>query len=504
MLFNSFEFILEFLPVMLIGWYALGHYKQYRAADIFLIIMSVIFYYGFGISFVLVLAASCIGNFLISYMISRNQNKNINTKNRIIKVIGILFNLGLLFYFKYLDFFIENVSLVTGLDISVLNIVMPIGISFYTFQQIAFICDRINGEISHVNIIDYLMSVLFFPKIIQGPITYCDELIEQFSDRDRRKFDVDDFTKGVVLFTIGLSKKVLLADNLSKVVDYGFTYTYYMDTLTVIVVMLSYAFQIYFDFSGYCDMAMGIAKMMRINLPVNFNSPYKAATVKELWQRWHITLSRFFVKYVYIPLGGSRKGKARTIVNVLIIFILSGLWHGAGWTYIAWGLIHGILVAFDNIGIVGIKGESQKFLLRKKALIYIPRWLGQIFTNFFFIVGLVFFRSQDMAYAFGMFRRFFFWTWPGFFYRTASQLDIAENYILLQAANLIGIDENIIYVATLLVLLIVSAFVITRKNSMEIVKENKYGKLQIVGLSILFVWSFISMSQVSTFIYFAF
>ncbi|MCR5101769.1 MAG: MBOAT family protein [Butyrivibrio sp.] len=511
MLFNSFEFILLFMPIMLIGWYGLNKIKKYKIADIFLIIMSLIFYMGFGLQFTVVLIVSVIINYIISLIIKNSIEKEkdiqkLSKRKMTIKIIGILFNLGILFYFKYLDFFIENVNNVTGLGIELLGIVMPIGISFYSFQQIAFICDRANGEQPHYNMISYFMSVFYFPKIIQGPITYCQELIEQFDDKAKRTFNSENFNKGMILFVIGLSKKVLLADNLSKVADYGFKYTYYMDTVTVIVLMLSYAFQLYFDFSGYCDMAEGVSQMLGIKIPGNFNSPYKAASIKELWQRWHITLSRFFIRYVYIPLGGSRKGKTRTLINVLIIFILSGLWHGAGWTYMAWGLMQGILVCIDNIGIFGIKGQEQKFLFRKKALVQIPRWLGQIGTNFWFIVSLIFFRSQDMAYAAGMFKRFFFWTWPGFFYRTAGQLDIPENYLIKQAASILGIQnaDNIIFTVTLLIFLIISIFVITRKNAREIANEVSLSKLQIAGLSILFVWSFISMSQVSTFIYFAY
>ena len=313
-------------------------------------------------------------------------------------------------------------------------------------------------------------------------------------------------------FIIGLGKKVILADTLAKSVDYGFHYTYYMDTLTVIAVMLAYAFQIYLDFSGYCDMANGVSMMLGFKLPVNFNSPYKASSAKELWQRWHMTLSRFFIKYVYIPLGGSRKGKLRTVINVLIVFVLSGLWHGAGWTYICWGLMQGLLVVWDDLGIVGVKpskseensAKPRRYLLREKPLFMVPRAVGNALTFFMFVVSLVFFRSQDMTYAIQMFKQFFVWTYPGFLYRTASQLVIAENYIPRQLFSQLGIagGETIVYMATLIILLIVSAFIMTRKNTQEMVEETKFSFKTVLGLTIVFVWSFISLSNVSTFIYF--
>ena len=303
-----------------------------------------------------------------------------------------------------------------------------------------------------------------------------------------------------------LSKKVLLADNLSLVVNYGFEQTFYLDTLTVIAVMLAYTFQIYFDFSGYCDMASGIAFMMNIELPINFNSPYKAATVKELWQRWHMTLSRFFVKYVYIPLGGSRKGKARTVLNVLIVFVLSGLWHGAGWTYICWGLMQGLLVVWDDIGIVAVEGSNKgKYLFRDKPLIKVPKIIGQVFTFTFFVISLFFFGASDMTYAIGMFKRLFYFTYPGFLTRTASQLDLAENYVLSQIISMVAPSfENALYIATLIILLTICFFVNTRKNAYEIATSAKVTIKFTFGLAVLFIWSFISLSQVSTFIYFQF
>ncbi len=502
--FNSFTFILIFLPVLLIVWNLLNRAGRYAVADVFLAGMSLYYYYTFGVSFLIIFAVSIAVNYGLSFLIEKRNETAVA-----VKVIGVLFNLLLLFYFKYLGFFGDIISAIGGMQFSFRDILMPIGISFFTFGQISFIVDRSNGEAPHYSFLEYLLYTVYFPKLIQGPIAFHKEMIDQFRDRTLRRFDSGTFARGLMSFIIGLGKKVILADTLALSVNYGFHYTYYLDTLTVAAVMLAYTFQIYLDFSGYCDMANGISMLLGFRLPDNFNSPYKAATAKELWQRWHMTLSRFFIKYVYIPLGGSRKGKVRTMLNVLIVFVLSGLWHGAGWTYMAWGLMQGLLVVWDDIGIIGVKElqDSRKksgYLFREKPLILIPRALSNALTFLCFVISLVFFRSQDMTYAFMMFKRFFVWTFPGFFYRTASQLEIAENYIFRQLFSKLGIPngDNIVYVATLVILLAVSGFIMTRKNTRELVEETTFKTGTVVGLAIVFVWSFISLSNVSTFIYF--
>ncbi len=505
--FNSFNFILLFLPILLVVWHLLNRTKKYILADFFLTGMSLYYYYTFGISFLGILLVSIAVNYGLSLVLDRAPSSA-----KAIKVIGVLFNLSLLFYFKYLGFFMDNVNAITGTDSFTREILMPIGISFFTFGQISFIVDRANGEAKGYSFLEYVLYTAYFPKLIQGPIAFHKEMIDQFREKSLRRFDTERFAKGLMSFIIGLGKKVILADTLAKSVNYGFQYTYYMDTLTVIAVMLAYTFQIYLDFSGYCDMASGVSLMLGYELPVNFNSPYKAASSKELWQRWHMTLSRFFIKYVYIPLGGSRKGKIRTIINVLIVFVLSGLWHGAGWTYICWGLMQGLLVVWDDLGIVGVKPSKEdensskkpRYLLRQKPLVMIPRAFSNALTFLMFVISLIFFRSQDMAYAFTMFKRAAFWTYPGFLYRTASQLEIGENYILRQLFLRGGLPggENMAYLITLIVLLIVSGFIMTRKNTREIIETTKFSTKTALFLAIVFVWSFISLSNVSTFIYF--
>ncbi len=503
--FNSFTFILLFLPGLLIGWYLLNRFEKYAVADIFLCLMSLYFYYSFGASFLVILLVSLAGNYLLSFLMDKLPAK------KPLMAVGVIFNLALLFYFKYLGFFVENINAITGGSLTARQILMPIGISFFTFGQISFIVDRAMGRAPHYGLIKYVMYTVYFPKLIQGPIAFHEEMISQFEDKSLRSFNPDNFARGLMSFIIGLGKKVILADTLSKVVVYGFHYTYYMDTITGILVMLAYTFQIYLDFSGYCDMASGVSLMLNYKLPVNFNSPYKAATPKELWQRWHMTLSRFFIKYVYIPLGGSRKGKLRTMINVLIVFVLSGLWHGAGWTYICWGLMQGLLVVWDNLGIVGVKDKEGnrkgKFLFRSEPLIWIPHALGNALTFIMFVISLIFFGSQNMTYAIQMFKQLFFFTYPGFLYKTAENLKIPENYLPRQLFTQLNMGDNLqtlIYVTTFIILLLVSGFVMTRKNTQEIIEETKFDTRTVAGLAIIFIWSFISLSNVSTFIYFQF
>jgi D-alanyl-lipoteichoic acid acyltransferase DltB (MBOAT superfamily) len=245
-------------------------------------------------------------------------------------------------------------------------------------------------------------------------------------------------------------------------------------------------------------MAVGLGKMFNIELPVNFNSPYKACSVKELWQRWHMTLSRFFIQYVYIPLGGSRKGKARTMLNIFVVFFLSGLWHGANWTYVAWGCMQGLLVIWDNLGIVGVKGHG-------KARLHIPGWLGWALTFGFFNLSLIFFGSSSMTDAVQMFRNIFAFRSTGYLYKLSATLDIPEFYLMKQAVNLVKPSLlSTAYLAVFLLLLLLSAFIISRKNTLELAREYPYNGKRCLVTVILFVWCIISFSQVSTFIYFNF
>lgn len=498
MLFNSYIFIFIFLPVVLLGWYGLNKFRKYEGAKLFLAGMSLWFYGYFNTYYLLIIVLSILVNYFISFLMTFSRTK---LTNRIGLIGGVGMNLGILFYFKYYDFFIENINYIFRSDFNLKHILLPLGISFFTFQQLSFIIDRCTGKAEHYSFTNYITFVTFFPQLIAGPIVLYKEMIPQFEDLSKRTFNIDNFAKGISLFVLGLGKKVLLADVLALATNFGFEQTYFLDSPSTLLVILAYTFQIYFDFSGYSDMAMGLGYMFNIELPVNFYSPYKACSVKELWQRWHMTLSRFFITYVYIPLGGSKKGKTRTMLNTMIIFALSGLWHGANWTYVAWGVMQGLLVVWDNLGIVGIKGSKEKV----PARFHIPRPLGWFFTFSFFNLSLFFFRSESMTYAFQMFKNLFSFKNTGYVYKLAAQMDIPEFYIFKQAINMFAPQVlNIAYVVLFLLILAISAFILTRKNSLEIVNGTTYSSGFCWYITIIFIWSLISFSQVSTFIYFNF
>ena len=369
MLFNSYIFIFLFLPLALGIWYLLNGLEKYKAAQVFLVGMSLWFYAYFNISYLVIILCSCALNYIISWLV---EKKNTVLVRRTMLIVGCLLNLGVLGYFKYYDFFVENLNELLQTDFNLKNILLPLGISFFTFQQLSFVIDRCKGTAEHYELVDYLCFVTFFPQLIAGPIVLHTELVPQFQDKTRRSFDCNSFAYGVAWFVLGLAKKVLLADHLAPAVTYGFSHITGLDTLSAWLIALTYTLELYFDFSGYCDMAIGVGKMFRIELPDNFNAPFQSASVKEFWRRWHMTLGRFFTTYVYIPLGGSRKVKLRTVLNTMIVFTLSGLWHGANWTFVFWGVIHGVAVAINSLwaGCIQKVFDGDGKLLRGLRMLY--------------------------------------------------------------------------------------------------------------------------------------
>lgn len=339
MLFNSYIFVLLFLPVCIIGYFTLNHFRKYLLGQAFLVGMSLWFYGYFNLSYLWIMLFSILLNFSAYRLLNRTVSP---LSRKLILFLAIALNLGILFYFKYFDFFLENINAIFQAGFSLQHILLPLGISFFTFQQLSFVIDAYRGEVSDYSFLYYVSFVTYFPQLIAGPIVTHDELIPQFLDLGKKRFNWDHFAQGTYLFVMGLSKKVLLADVFGNAANWGFSNIGALDSTNALLTVLAYTIQIYFDFSGYCDMAVGIGRMMNLELPVNFNSPYKSLTILEFWERWHITLTRFFTKYIYIPLGGSRKGAWRTYRNVMIVFLISGLWHGASYTFILWGALHGL------------------------------------------------------------------------------------------------------------------------------------------------------------------
>ncbi len=482
MLFNSYIFIFLFLPVALIGYYVLNRCGKYKPAQVFLIGMSSWFYAYFNISYLALLGVSVGVNYFFHCRICADRRKSYI-------VTGVAFNLLLLCYFKYFDFFTENINTVFGTSFVLKNIILPLGISFFTFQQISFLADTYRGEAGKCGFIEYTLFVVFFPQLIAGPIVTHGEMMAQFRDPVRKKPDTDLFAKGVMLFTLGLAKKVILADTLGQAVDWGYGAIAVLDSTNAIIISVLYTFQLYFDFSGYCDMAKGIGCMLHIELPVNFNSPYQSAGIIEFWKRWHITLGRFFTKYVYIPLGGSRQGKAKTCRNSFIVFFLSGLWHGASWTFVLWGVMHGVGYIIDYLG---------KPFWKK-----VPRWLMVFLTFCFVDLAFVSFRSPDLGTMCEMYRQIF----SGGFGLPMAEIAVffkgsAWDY-LFQVIPVSSVFLSV-YLPFVLFMGLSLYLVFFGKNAVERVERGRFGTGSAMAIAVLFLYCVISLAGVSSFLYFNF
>jgi len=342
MLFNSYEFILLFLPLAVVGYY--GFLRMGRLpAQAFLLAASVIFYAFAGWGFLAYLAGSVVVSYALSVVVARSSDRH----RKKWLALAVALNVGALAVAKYCDFFVANVNAIFQTDWRLLHLVAPLGISFFTFSQIAYVVGVARGEVVRRSFLDYALYVLYFPKLLMGPITEPQAFAEQL-DAVRRP-DWTGLCIGLQRFFFGLFKKVVFADAFARTAAYGFGATDPLSSLDVVVTALAYTFEIYFDFSGYTDMAIGVSRMFGIGLPENFDSPYRALSVRDFWKRWHLTLTGFLTKYVYIPLGGSRCGTVRTYANILLVFLVSGFWHGANWTFVVWGLLHGVLMIRDRL-----------------------------------------------------------------------------------------------------------------------------------------------------------
>lgn len=382
MLFNSFEFIFVFLPIVLLAYFSLNRLNLHQWAKGVLVLASLYFYAFFNTSYLPIIVSSI----LVNYGVAVGMRKWDGVTKKVLFGIGLLFNLGMLGYFKYTDFMIENVNALFNTSYTLKNILLPLGISFFTFQQLAFVVDTYKNKGRLPKFLDYCNFVTFFPQLIAGPIVLPEEMLPQFEDKANRNPRAKNLFDGIFIFSVGLAKKVIIADSIAVFANAGYNLNLPHYTMAEAwLISLSYTFQLYFDFSGYCDMAIGIGKMFNINLPLNFNAPYRATNFQDFWRRWHITLNRFLTQYVYIPLGGSRRKEVRVYFNIGIVFLISGIWHGAGWTFVVWGVCHGIGVMIHRIW--------------KKKGYSMPSWLGMFITFFFINILWVLFRADNMHEA---------------------------------------------------------------------------------------------------------
>lgn len=390
MLFNSIQFIFLFLPIAVVGYFMLGKFSL-NAAIYWLIIASLLFYAWWDFHYILLVVGSVIFNYIIGLLINRGPYR--------IQwfVLGISFNLCLLGYYKYANFFVQNLHSLIGLNLVFQYVILPLGISFFTFTQIAYLVDVMRGEAEEYRFPNYLLFATFFPHLIAGPILHHKEIMPQFQNLKNFLPNTERISEGLTFFTLGLAKKILIADNIAPYANDIFRASEEIGGISFFEAWqgaLSYTLQIYFDFSGYCDMAIGVALIFGIRMPINFNSPYKATSVINFWRSWHITLSRFLRDYLYIPLGGNRCGSTRYLTNLMIVMVLGGLWHGAGWTFIAWGALHGLYLAINHLWrLILTPGRPHNIFIR---------FMYWIITFLCIVFAWVFFRAESMSSAFSM------------------------------------------------------------------------------------------------------
>jgi alginate O-acetyltransferase complex protein AlgI len=393
MLFNSYQFLLLFLPIALIGCVVIARTLGRNAVFGWLVLAS-LFFYGWWSWFNLsLLLASLVFNYAAGTWLGKLEKRS---PGKLVLGVALAFNVGFLGYFKYADFVVANLNTVFGAHWALRNIALPLGISFYTFQKIAYLVDSYQGKTRGYGFRDFCLFVSFFPQLIAGPITHHGEIMPQFRKQDTARNHWEDWSVGLTLFIFGLAKKVQIADRLAafatpvfRVARDGAQFGAGEAWLGV----LAYTLQLYFDFSGYSDMAIGLARMFGIRLPMNFNSPYKATSIVDFWRRWHITLSRFLREYVYIPLGGSRRGTGRKYINLFITMLIGGIWHGAGWTFVIWGMLHGLylLVCHAWRDLRGVRDEASMALPRLA-------W-NRALTFLAIVVAWVFFRAENFHAA---------------------------------------------------------------------------------------------------------
>lgn len=468
MYFQSYQFLFLFLPFTLICYFLAEKYINKGVGKVVLIMMSFVFYSMFQLSYGIILLSILLLNYgihcLLCYL-KKNRVKNF------LFYLGVGGNILLLLYFKYSNFMIENFNQYSGTEIPLFEVILPVGISFITFQQLAFLAETMKAEESKpCPLKDFILYSSFFPYMTSGPITLPVDMLPQLKEKSLGILNWENISQGLGLFSLGLAKKILLADVFGRATQTGFSDVWKLDGLSAIIVMLSYTFQIYFDFSGYSDMAIGIARMFNIQIPENFNNPYKSKNLLEFWERWHMTLTRFLTKYVYIPLGGNRRGQRITYRNTVLVFLISGVWHGANWTFLIWGLLHGVFF-------IGTKLCIQK--INK-----IPSWIQWFVTFGFLNVTWSIFRSDSLLQALYFFNRFRYF--EGFHIQDS----------VLSAFG--GIWQLCFY--------FVLAFYFSLKvpEAARVVEKKYTGWLPVLILVLLLYTSLLSFSKVSTFVYFQF
>ena len=482
MQFNSFVFILLFLPITTLLYYIANRINSLVGKWI-LVISSIIFYCYADISILYVLGISIIVNYVFSLIV-----KMVKKWRSLFLVIPVIINVGLLLYYKYLNFAISNVNTFLGKEIPLVELMLPVGISFFTFQQIAYVVAIYKGELQKNSLVDYLVYILFFPKILMGPLADPVDFIKQINDSNLKKINWDNIASGIKIFSLGLFKKVMIADIFAKAVGWGYTNIDSTTSMDWILIMLFYTFEIYFDFSGYSDMAVGSALMLNVSLPINFDSPYKALSIRDFWKRWHISLTKFFTKYIYIPLGGSKKGTFFACLNIMIVFFVSGIWHGANWTFILWGILHGGLSVFDRL------------FEKKQEKIFAPaRWMCT-----FVVVNILWllFRSDTIQQWWEILTKIVCVQNLNVSDGIISTFNLPENTFISNVLGLKWSIENIRGFWMNVYILLTGGICLLFDNNYRTL--NKKSWIMMIISAIAFIWGFICLSGESVFVYFNF
>jgi alginate O-acetyltransferase complex protein AlgI len=470
MLFNSYEFIFAFLPISFFIYFYLNHKRLTTASKGWLVFTSLFFYSWWNIIYLPLILISILFNYVITNtMIEYDESKKKYFSKKLLLQMGLVFNIGLLVYFKYMDFFISNTNSLINTDIELLHLALPLAISFFTLQQIAFLIDSYEGLVKEKNFLDYTIFVTFFPQLIAGPIVHHKEMMPQLTSIKNKVKNYKNIALGLFIFSIGLFKKVVIADTFAIWATTGFDTSLTLNLMAAWVTSLSYTFQLYFDFSGYTDMAIGAALLFNIRLPHNFNSPYKATGMIDFWKRWHITLTNFITTYIYTPIVKSfdKLTFHKAMMATVITFLIAGLWHGSSWMFIIFGGLNGLGIIINHYW--------------KKRKIKINKILAWFITFNFVNITFVFFRAKEWEDA----------------------LKVIFGMIDITSINIskILLINNISEIFMILLAFIIILFL---KNTSQISKEFKISYYTLFSTVLFFISSVLYFTRISEFLYFRF
>lgn len=481
MLFNSYEFLFLFLPAVFSGYFFFTGLRYVFLARVWLVVSSLFFYSYWDIRYFPLIVSSIVFNFLTgSAMLKYGKWK------KILLFLGITFNLSILGYYKYFDFVLANLNAIFSTSFPLREVTLPLGISFFTFQQIAYLVDTYRGEVTETRFFDYALFVSFFPQLIAGPIVHHKEMMPQFRREENWKINLHNIALGIFIFSTGLFKKVIFADTLGQLADAGYATPQGIKFLDAWAVSIAFVLQIYFDFSGYSDMAVGLGKLFNIHILWNFDSPFKTTNIQELWRKWHISLSRFLRDYVYFPLGGSRVSEFRTNLNLFLTFVIGGIWHGAGWTYIIWGGMTGAGIIFHRYW------ERWKIPL--------PRFLATGINFLFFVTGSVFFRAASVPDALEILKGMF--GFHGFLLPEFMKDLFPDSRWEYSRLGMIFLENTHTDIGIYLLAGLIIVF--TAKNTRELATDFRPNMLYLLSTVFLLFVSIINLMNINKFLYFNF